>query len=207
MTSPQARGERDRDRGRDVGAAEVVDVVVLGDHEALPLALRERVDGAVQLEQDRPAVERQLGRVRVGHVDRPRLLARRPVPELSTVRAGSDVRDHVHLLPRLLEGALDGEVVAARDDELVGRTVLPQERRQAGEEAVHRLRLDRRLEPAVQLVVERPGAVHGRDVLRDPRQVERELARVPERGRQLPTPGRPRRRARAPARRGPRRSP
>ena len=50
---------------------------------------------------------------------------------------------------------------------------------------MHRLRLHRRLEPAVQLVVERPGAVHGRDVLRDPREVDRKLARVPERRGQL----------------------
>ena len=77
MAPPQPRGERDRDDRGELGAAEVVDVVVLGDDEALPLALRERVDGAVQLEQDRPPLERELGRVRVRHVDRPRRLAGR----------------------------------------------------------------------------------------------------------------------------------
>ena len=61
---------------------------------------------------------------------------------------------------------------------------------------MHRLRLDRRLEPAVQLVVERPGAVHRRDVLRDAREVDRAGRRGPERGRELRRQVAPRRRAR-----------
>ena len=75
------------------------------------------------------------------------------------------------------------------------------------EKAVHGLGLDGRLEAPVQLVVERPRAVHRRDVLRDAGEVERPLARVPEGGCELGRRGRPRRRARAPARRAPPRAP
>jgi hypothetical protein len=46
MARRSARERDGNDRGQ-LGPAEVVDVVVLGDHEALPLALRERIDGAV----------------------------------------------------------------------------------------------------------------------------------------------------------------
>ena len=60
-------------------------------------------------------------------------------------------------------------------------TVLPQNRWERGEEAVHGLRLDRGVEPAVELVVQRAGAVHGRDVLGNAREVDRALARIPER--------------------------
>src|SRR6185436_9486015 len=45
---------------RDVRAAQVVDVIVLGDDEALPLALRERVDGAMELEEDGAPIEGEL---------------------------------------------------------------------------------------------------------------------------------------------------
>ena len=76
MAPPQLRGEGDRDDRGQLRAPEVVDVVVLGDDEALPFPLGERVDGAVQLEQDRAALERELGRVRVRNVDRPRGLPR-----------------------------------------------------------------------------------------------------------------------------------
>jgi hypothetical protein len=51
------------------------------------------------------------------------------VPELAAQPAGGDVRDDVELLPGLLEGALEGEVVPRRDDELMRRGVLAQERR------------------------------------------------------------------------------
>ena len=116
MAAPQLRGERDRNDGGELGAAEVVDVVVLGDDEALPLALRERVDRAVQLEQDRAPVERELGRVRVRDVDRARRLARRAVPEAAAVRPARHIGDDVDLLALVLERPLEGKVVVRRDD-------------------------------------------------------------------------------------------
>ena len=182
-------GERDRDSGGDVGAAEVVDVVVLGDDEALHLPLRERVDH-VQLEQDRPAVERQLGRVRVGHVDRPRRLTRRPMRRTSRGRG----RRATYVTTSTSSPASSKARSMARSyrPETMSWWDAPCSRRSVGgrADAVDRLRLDRRLEPAVQLVVEWPGAVHGRDVLRG----------VPARGRRgarcatrtmppAPTPG------------------
>ena len=89
MAAAEPGGERDRDDRGQLRAAEVVDVVVLGDDEALPLALGQRVDGAVQLEQDRAALEGELGRVRVRDVDRARRLAGRAVPEAAAVRPGA----------------------------------------------------------------------------------------------------------------------
>ena len=107
------------------------------------------------------------------------------MPELAAVRAGRDVRDDVELLARRVERPLEREVVAGRDHELVRRAPGAQHRRQAGEEAVHRLGLRRLLEATVQLVVERPRAVHRGDVLRDARQVRRPVDRVAERRREL----------------------
>ena len=123
MASPEVRCERDGHGGHEIGASEVVDVVVLGDDEALPFAVGERVDSPVQLQQDGATIERELRGIRVGHVDRPGLLAGRAVPELAAVGAGGDVRDDVDLLAGGLERALDREVVARRDHELVRRAV------------------------------------------------------------------------------------
>ena len=61
---------------------------------------------------------------------------------------GGDVGDDVDLLARLLERALEREVVVRRHDELVRRAALAQERRQLGEETMERAWLDRRLEAA-----------------------------------------------------------
>ena len=107
------------------------------------------------------------------------------MPELPAVRPCSDVRDDVDLLVSLVERPLDRQVVATRDDQLVRRAALPEQRGEAREEPVDRLRLDRGLEVPVELVVERAGAVHRRDVLRHAREVERTLARVLERRRKL----------------------
>ena len=89
-----------------------------------------RVDRAVELEQHGALVERELGRVRVRHLHGRGAPAGRPVPELAPVRPAGDVGDDVELLPRLLERALEREVVARRDDQLMRRATLAQERRQ-----------------------------------------------------------------------------
>jgi hypothetical protein len=86
---------------------------------------------------------------------------------------GRDIRDDVELLARLLESALKGEVVVRRHDQLVRCAALSEERRQAREEPMQRAGLDRRLEPGVELVVERSGALHRRDVLRDAGEIDR----------------------------------
>ena len=80
---------------RQLRVPEVVDVVVLGDDEAFPLALGERVDGSVELQQDRPALERELYRVGVGDVDRSGRLTGRTVPEAAALGTGRNVRDDV----------------------------------------------------------------------------------------------------------------
>ena len=191
MAAAQPGRERDRHGGRELGAAEELDVVVLGRDEALPLPLRMRIDGAAELEEDGALVERELG-VRVRHLHGPRRLARRPMPEPPLVRPARHVGDDVELLLRLLERALEPEVVVRRHDQLVRDAALAQERRQRREQPVHGLGLDRRLEPIVQLVPEATCAAHRRDVLADAGQVERPVARVVERRRE---PLRERRRA------------
>ena len=79
----------------------------------------------------------------------------RPVPEAAAVRPCRDVGDDVELLARLLERALEREVVVRAHDQLVRRAPLAQERGELREEAVERRGLDGRLEARVQLVVER----------------------------------------------------
>src|SRR4029453_15230737 len=114
VAAAKPRRERDGNDGRQLRATEVVDVVVLGDDEALPLALGQRVDRAVELEDDRASFEAELGGVRVGNVDRPRGLSGRAMPEATALRSGSDVRHDVDLLAGLLERALEREVVVGR---------------------------------------------------------------------------------------------
>ena len=183
MAAPQAGGERDRHRGRQLGAAEELDVVVLGRDEALPLPLRLGIDGAAELEEDGALVERKIG-VGVRHLDGPRSLARRPVPEPPLIRPARHVRDDIELLLRLLERALEPQVVVRRHDQLMRNAALAQQRRQRREQPVNGLGLDRRLEPVVQLVPEATGATHRRHVLADTGQVERAVARVVERRRE-----------------------
>ena len=185
MAAPQLRGERHGHDGGELGVAEVVDVVVLGDDEALPFPLGKRVDGAVQLEQDRPALERELGRIGVRNVDRLRRLSGRAVPEAAALRPCRDVGDDVDFLAGLLEGALEREVVVRAHDQLVRCSSRSQERRELREEAVERRRFHGSLEARVQLVVERAGALHRRDVLRHPRQVHGPVVGNGERARQM----------------------
>ena len=65
MAASQLRCERHRDGARQVCLSQIVDVVVLSHHEALPLTLGASVDLPVQLENDSPFLERKLRRVGV----------------------------------------------------------------------------------------------------------------------------------------------
>ena len=204
----QARCERDRDGRRDVRATEVVDVVVLGDDEALPLALGERVDRSMELEEDGAAVERQLRRIRVRDVDRARLLARergartsretapmrrtsrrRPPPPPPRTRARARGRTGSRRSAGAARRARGAAAASAARNRCTG----------CGSSGL--------LEAPVQLVVERARAVHRRDVLRDPGEVERAVARGSRTRTRGARRGRCRRRARAPGRHGPRRAP
>src|SRR5262249_47114242 len=150
VAAAELRRQTDRYRPREVCATEVVDVVVLRDDEALPLALGVGVDRAPELQQHGAALQRKLRRVRVGDVDRAWRLAGRAMPEPAAMGTGRYVRDDVDLLPGLGERLLEREVVVGRDDERVGGAVLPRERRQRGQKPVQRSRLERRLEVPVQ---------------------------------------------------------
>src|SRR5580765_852959 len=120
MAATELGREAHRDNARDIRLREVVDVIVLGDDEALPLALRAPVDLAVQLQDHGPALERKVD-VGVREVDQPWLGVRRQVAELSAVAPAGEIGDDVELLPRVREGALERNVVARGDDELVRR--------------------------------------------------------------------------------------
>ena len=120
MAATELCAERDGDDARDLGLREVLDVVVLGDDEALPLAvLAAAADLAMELEDDRAALERELGRVRVRHLDQGSGSVRRDVAELATVPAGSEVRNDIELLTGVEERALERQVVTRGDDQLV----------------------------------------------------------------------------------------
>jgi hypothetical protein len=146
VASAELRRDADRQHRGQLGAPEVVDVVVLGDDEALPFAVREQVDRAAQLQQNRSAVERELRGVLVRDVDRARRLSGGAMAELSAQRPGRDVRDDVDLLAGVLERALEREVVVRRDDQGLRGAGLAQHRRESRDEAVKLLWLRRLLE-------------------------------------------------------------
>src|SRR3954454_2134572 len=92
------------------------------DDKALPGPLGRLVDLPVQLENHGPPLERELGRVGVGQVDRGAGAVGADVAELASMRAGREVRNDVELLSRLGKCALEREVVAGGHDQLVGRS-------------------------------------------------------------------------------------
>ena len=99
--------------------------------------------------------------------------------EPAPIPTGGDVRDDVEFLAGVEQRLLEGEVVTARDDQLMRRAALAQDGRQGGEEAVDRGGLRARLEQFVELVPQGAGAPHHGHVLRDPGQLRR-AARVRE---------------------------
>ena len=91
MAPPELRCEADWDDTRDLGPREVLDVVVLGHDEALPSALARPVDLAVELEDHRPPVERELACILVRPLDQGAVASWIDVTELSAVPALGDV--------------------------------------------------------------------------------------------------------------------
>src|SRR5882724_4017521 len=118
VAAPQLGCECDGHRTRDVAPGEVVDVVILGDDEALPLALRAAIDLAVELENHGALLERQLGRVSIREVDQPACAVWADVTELAAIRTRGNVGDDVERLAGLEEGGFEPEVVARRHEQL-----------------------------------------------------------------------------------------
>ena len=92
--------------------------------------------------------------------------------ELAAVRTRGNVGDDVERLPGLEEGGFEREVIARRHEQLMREAALAKNRRQRGEEAVDRSRRRVSVEQRMELVVERTGAFHHGDVLRDSWQAE-----------------------------------
>ena len=101
------------------------------------------------------------------------------------MRPGSHVRDDVDLLSRVLERALEPEVVVRRHNQLVRRSLFAQQHREAGKEAMERPGLHGGLESSMKLVVERAGTLHHRHVLGDAREIDRPVVRHAEGGREV----------------------
>ena len=103
----------------DVAPREVFDVVVLGNHKALVVAVICAAETSVQLQHDRPAIEGQLGGVRVRQVDHAGDTAWVAMTEPAAVTSGRKVRDDIELLARVEQSLLEREVVARRHEQLV----------------------------------------------------------------------------------------
>ena len=112
------------------GLREVVDVVVLADDEALPLALGAAVDAAVDLEDHRAPVERELG-VGVRDLDDGRGAVGGDVQELAAVPPEREVGDDVELLARARERLLERVVEVRRHDQLAAARRAPAAARRA----------------------------------------------------------------------------
>ena len=68
MASPKMRGQGDWNRGPEVAAREIVEIVILSDDEALPGPLGVGIDASMQLEDDGPTLQVELGGVAVRDV-------------------------------------------------------------------------------------------------------------------------------------------
>ena len=136
MTSPQAGRDRHRHGAPESARRQVVDVVVLGDHEALPGPLRRAIESAVELQDDGSPVGVDLVGVPVGNIDDPHRPLGREMAELPTVRPRREIPDDVERLSGLQQRILQREVVRRGHDELRSRAALSQEPRQAREEPV-----------------------------------------------------------------------
>ena len=113
MAATEPRGERDGHGRGEVGAAEVVDVVVLGDDEALPLAVRVGSTVPVELQEDgRRSSESSVTYVfgtSIGRGSSPGARCQN-LPRPGPV---GNVGDDVELLSGRLERPLEREVVAS----------------------------------------------------------------------------------------------
>jgi hypothetical protein len=159
---------------------EVLDVVVLADHEAV-LRLVAPVDRAMDLEDHGVRVRRQLG-VLVGALDEPPVAVGRTVDEAAAFRAAGHVDDNVVGLRRLVERPLHNVVVVGGDDELVAAPIAVslEGRGQRSEEAVEGVRRVVGVEDIAQVLVQRALAAGQVDVLGDANEIGAIVERVAE---------------------------
>ena len=85
--------------------------------------------------------------------------------ELASIAPAGDVDDDVERFARRFEGSLDAGVEARRDDQLLREAAFAQHGRQGREPGVEQRRFDIPVERQVQLVVEGPDPVSGRNRL------------------------------------------
>ena len=166
----QPRSDCDGHDDGDLRLREVVDVVVLADDEALPLASGRAVDAAVDLEDHRAPLERQVG-VGVRHVDDRRGAVGPDVQELAAVPAQRDIGDDVEVLACLVERPLERVVEVRRDDQLVRTAVSAVAGLRRGRGSGRQDAVEVASKEGVELVVQRSDPVRERHVLGDVREV------------------------------------
>src|SRR4029078_5588719 len=132
--------------GGQLGMSEVVDVVVLSYDKALPLPRRRPCDLAVELENHRVVVKRELVRVGVRLFDQLAGPVGGDVAEAASVPPGRQIGNDLERLAGFLERALERRVVARRHEELMRQVAFTEQRRQRCEEAVKRRRGQIRVE-------------------------------------------------------------
>src|SRR4051794_10020880 len=99
MAAAQPRGKRNRQKPRQIGAREVFDVVILGDHIRVLIWIAP-IDGTVKLEDDATLVQRQAS-VLIGHLDEDWVAFWGLMHEGARVLSDRDVGDEVELLARV----------------------------------------------------------------------------------------------------------
>ena len=157
--------EGHRDEARDVCLRQIVDVIVLGDCEALPLALRVSVDLTEELEDHAPLPHGET-RIRVRHVHDDRIAIGGHVQESALVTPRCDVGDDVDLLSCLGASSLQREIEVRCEHE-GARDVWPQQLQDLDEPSMDRAGIEIAIEEVVELVVQRPDTLHQRNVFRD----------------------------------------
>ena len=158
VAAPELRDERDGHEAADISLCEVVDVVVLGDRKAFPLAIGLAVDLAEQSQDDGSLIQRNPG-VRVRDLDDRRLAVARDVQEATLVTPAGNVRDDVDVLARIRERPLERKVEIRRQHERAGCTMVTGEPCSLCERTVHEARVEVAIQEVVQLVVERADAL------------------------------------------------
>jgi hypothetical protein len=114
-----AEGPGPRYQVCEIGAGQVIDVMILGYHEAVIIAFGcGAIDGAMKLENDRPVIERERS-VSIGNIDDTGPTVGSDVKEPASIWPFRQVDHQIKRLASFAKRQLEQIVLVGRDDDLI----------------------------------------------------------------------------------------